>query len=97
MEAGVPAARVRRVDEAIAHEQILSRSVLQPIDIAGQGVAADTEFVVPVAGFGYAADGPRVTSPPPQLGRDSRQVLSELGLTDEEIDVLVAQGVVVVG
>ena len=65
-EAGVPAARVRKLDEALAHPQVASRRVLQ------QAVAysdEDHSLKTPVAAFHYEHDGPAVTHHAPPGGQ----------------------------
>jgi crotonobetainyl-CoA:carnitine CoA-transferase CaiB-like acyl-CoA transferase len=64
----VPAARVRNLAESLADPQIKGRGVVHHFD-AAPGVTGP--FSVPVAAFGFAHGGPRVDTPPPQLGRDN--------------------------
>lgn len=89
--AGVPAARVRSVDEALAHVQVQSRQVLQP----AQGLPEEhTDLKVPVAAFSYLHNGPVVQQHAPAHGQHSREVLQELGLDDLRITQLEQSGVV---
>jgi len=84
-EAHVPAARVRTIDEALAHEQITSRQGLQPNpDIRLKGVPAK----LPVAAFSYEHGSPAIDLPPPALGEHTDDVLSEIGYSNEEISEL---------
>lgn len=63
-EAGVPAARLRTIDEALESEQVKSRRVIQPSQAEiGSGLLGR----LPVAGFSFAEDGPEISSPPPEL------------------------------
>ena len=94
MESGVPAARVRRVDEAIAHDQIASRQVLQPVELELDG-DGDNRVLVPVAGFEYSHGGPSIRTPPPRLGRDSRAVLAEMNFDPAKIESLINRGIIV--
>src|SRR5690606_36862811 len=73
----VPAARVRRLDEAMADPQIATRGVVHRFPEGAPGV--DGPFGVPVAAFKFAHGGPRVDSPPPPLRADTEAVLRELG------------------
>ncbi len=92
--AQVPAARVRRIEETLVEEQISSRSVLQRY---GDPLATDGPEKLPVAAFSFAHDGPRLTGPPPELGADSHDILTALGLQDAEIQRLAKAGKVILG
>ncbi len=90
-EAGVPAARVRSLDETLAEDQVTSRSVLQEYGtLAGAGETSH----LPVAAFSYAHGGPKLDRPPPRLGEHTGEVLAELGLDAEQISELRSAGVV---
>ena len=86
--AKVPASRVRKLDETLAHAQIASRSVLQ------ESPDTDGSPPLPVAAFCYHSGGPAVHSPPPLHGEHTRAILAELGYNDEELDALQVSGVV---
>jgi len=89
--AGVPAARLRRIDEAIEHPQIHSRNVLQ----ASDSIPEDGRPLrSPVAAFGYQHDGPRLHSASPRIGEHSVDILRELGYQDEQITTLDENGVI---
>jgi crotonobetainyl-CoA:carnitine CoA-transferase CaiB-like acyl-CoA transferase len=81
---GVPAAPVQTVHEAATHEQTRALGILQ--ELAGRRRLAEPLTV----------DGERVThaSPPPALGEHTREVLREAGYAEEEVDELVAAGIV---
>ena len=83
----VPAAKVRRLDQALADPQLDSRTVLQP-------VPGSTAQQFPVAAFKYAKNGPSLNSPPPALAQHTTEVLREIGYSDEELAVLENQGVI---
>jgi crotonobetainyl-CoA:carnitine CoA-transferase CaiB-like acyl-CoA transferase len=72
----VPAARVRRMDEALADPHLAARGITHRFE-AAEGVAGP--FAVPVAAFGFAHGGPRVDAPPRPLGADTDAILGELG------------------
>lgn len=84
-KAGVPAGRVLSVQQALSHPQIVARGLVSKFENV-PGVGRDVE----VAGAGFKIDGraPRTGFPAPQLGEHTRDILSELGYTPEEIDAL---------
>ena len=75
---------MREVGEVAAHEQTRALGILQ--ELGGRHTVAPP----------LSLDGERVrfASPPPLHGEHSREVLREAGYADEEIDALVAAGVV---
>lgn len=91
--ASVPAARVRRIEEALAEEQIRSRPVLQDY---GEPLAQDGPDRLPVAAFSFAHGGPQLAGPPPALGADSAKILSELGFSSSDIGEMAEQGIVAI-
>jgi crotonobetainyl-CoA:carnitine CoA-transferase CaiB-like acyl-CoA transferase len=87
----VPAARVRRMEEALADPQLATRSVLHRHQGA-EGVSGP--FTVPLAAFKFAHDGPRIDTPPPALGQHTDAVLAELGYDAAAIAQLRNEGVI---
>ncbi len=85
-EAHVPAARIRPIEEVLQHEQIRQRQVLQQTQAHANAT--------PVAGFAYDEDGPVLTSPPPAHGEHTQMLLTELGLSRQRQNELLANGVV---
>src|SRR6266568_1474326 len=78
----VPAARVRRMAEALADPHLEGRgNVHRHAGAAG----VDGPFAVPVAAFKFAHGGPSIETPPPQFGADTDSVLAELSYTPAEI------------
>jgi len=74
--AGIPAARVRSVAEALSSEQLAARPVLgAPLPTGPKG----TPVKPAIAAFCAQEDGPALTSPPPRHGEHSVQILTELG------------------
>ena len=93
-EAGVPAARVRRVDEALREPQVASRGVLRE----NEGVPGEnTPLKTPAAAFGYLHDGPKLHSPAPRLGEHTATILGEIGYDADSIAALNRKGVVTTG
>ncbi|RWB32261.1 MAG: CoA transferase [Mesorhizobium sp.] len=90
-DAGLPAERVRTLEEALAHDQLSHRSVLHKL---GKIAALDQEVTVPVTAFTFAADGPEITSPPPFHGEHTDEVLREFGYQDVDMFALRRDGVI---
>jgi len=88
----VPAARVRRMEEALADPHIAQRGVVHHFPEGAPGLPGP--FGVPVAAFTLAHGGPRVDSPPPVMGADTEAVLAEAGYSPAEIAALRAAGVI---
>lgn len=84
-DARIPAARVRTLDEALAHEQIRYRQVIQQ---AGPAPADDGPPAFPVAAFSYDHGTPGLKRPPPHVGEHTDEVLAELGFSSAEIEAL---------
>lgn len=88
-DAGVPAAPVQDVSEVAAAEQTQALGILQELEhpsVAGLRLAA----------FPVSLDGERLAhrAAPPELGAHTREVLAEAGYSEQEIDELVADGIV---
>ena len=90
-EAHEPASRVRTIDEALAHEQVRSRGVMQA---AGDAPLPGGPSRFPVAAFTYAHGSPSLDRPPPRLSEHTAQVLGELGYDETRIAVLRQAGAV---
>lgn len=88
---GVPAERVRSLEEAAAMPQLGPRGFLHALP----EILPDTSPVrVQVAGFTFAQGGPAITAPPPRFGEHSDAILGELGYDDAAIAALRRDGVV---
>ena len=85
-EIGVPAERVRSLDEAVRDPQLEHRALL--------GRADPCSPTVPVAAFCFAHDGPLLERSAPGVGEHRDEILQELGLTPQEIAELREAGVV---
>ncbi|MHC8508330.1 MAG: CaiB/BaiF CoA transferase family protein [Rhodospirillales bacterium] len=96
-EAGLPAARVRTIEEALAGAQVQSRPVTADVTAppgAATAAALNETFTAAVAAFACDADGARITSPPAEMGQHTDEILAELGCGPERIAELRAEGAV---
>ncbi|MBF9060292.1 CoA transferase [Rhodobacterales bacterium HKCCSP123] len=87
---GVPAGEVLTVPEVLAHPQVRDRDFLARFeDVPGVGRPID------LVRIGAMIDGkrPSVAAPPPVLGQDSAEILSDLGYSEQEIETMRAEGV----
>ena len=85
---GVPAGPVWSVPEALAHPQIADRGLLQTHSIG--------PWNLQLVGIGAKLDGvaPSVESPPPELGADTNDILTELGYNNAQILDLKNEGAI---
>ncbi|MBC2667564.1 CaiB/BaiF CoA transferase family protein [Novosphingobium piscinae] len=83
--AGVPAARIRDIGEALSHPHVAARGLVQPADLPGH------EDPLTVLGPGFAATPPAEPLRVPALGEHTGSVLAELGLSAAEIAALDAE------
>jgi len=67
----VPAARVRRLAEAVHDPQFATRGVTHR---HGGAPGVEGGFSVPLAAFKFAHGGPRIETPPPEFGADTDAV-----------------------
>lgn len=89
-QAGVPAARVRTLDETMQTKQIASRPVV--MSFASEETGGDLRPAM--AAFGCDEDGPSFRRPPPRLSEHTEELLIELGRDDAEIAKLRKGGVI---
>jgi crotonobetainyl-CoA:carnitine CoA-transferase CaiB-like acyl-CoA transferase len=87
----VPAARVRGLAEALEDSQLAHRSVVHNPD---PGPAGEAALSVPIAAFRFAHGGPEISTPPPEVGRDTQVILTSLGYNASEIDAMEKAGAV---
>ena len=85
---GVPAGPVWSVPEALAHPQLADRGLLQTHRIGPE----DLQLV----GIGAKLDGtaPGVSSPPPELGAHTSEILTALGYDTAQISSLKEEGAI---
>jgi crotonobetainyl-CoA:carnitine CoA-transferase CaiB-like acyl-CoA transferase len=89
VEAGVPAGAVADPRTSSAHPQLSARGFHETIDHPEVG-----EQATPGLPFRYASVERWLRRPAPTLGQHNHEILSELGLTDEEIAALAAAKVI---
>ncbi len=82
--AGVPAARVRSLDEVLAEGQAETRGFARPMNWPG----ATRDIHLPTLGFKVDSEVIAAREPPPELGQDTHAVLRELGYSDAELSRL---------
>jgi CoA:oxalate CoA-transferase len=87
--AGVPAGEILSVPDILGHAQVTERGLVQRFaDTPG----VERDVAVVRAGFRLASGDPHATRHPPKLGAHTRSVLQEIGLSDDEIAALQADG-----
>ena len=89
--AGVPAAPVLELQEALQHPQLAFRNIISRLP---QAPGIEREIALTGSGFTAGADGPEVVAPPPAKGQHTADVLREAGFSNAEIEGLRAEKVV---
>jgi crotonobetainyl-CoA:carnitine CoA-transferase CaiB-like acyl-CoA transferase len=90
LDAGIPAAAMRRSGAIVEHPQFAARRVLQRFEHPVTGEAGYPNFPLT-----FSAWGPHLLSRrPPLLGEHTREVLGELGYDDPTLDQLEADRVI---
>ena len=91
-KAGVPAARVNTLKEALAHPHVAARGIVRRLDDIA-GVAGPVDVLQSPFQFGDGSVG-QIARPPARLGAHTREVLAEIGVGDDEITRLMTDGTV---
>jgi crotonobetainyl-CoA:carnitine CoA-transferase CaiB-like acyl-CoA transferase len=89
-KAGVPAAKVRSLDEVLAEEHAKTRHFTSQLDVPHQ----THEIHVPTLGFKVNDEVVAPSVAPPALGGDTEEVLRGLGYGDADLRRLNDQGVI---
>ncbi|GAB3680350.1 CaiB/BaiF CoA transferase family protein [Saccharopolyspora tripterygii] len=85
-EAGVPVTPIRSLDEIYASEQTRVLGMIGTVDHPAVGELEQIRFPV-----NFRGQRPELRSAPPMLGEHSREVLTEIGYDDDEIDQLLGR------
>ena len=88
--AGVPAGRVLTVPEILDHAQVAERGLVTTFEA---GVGDDRDISVLGSGFRVSGERPRPINSPPELGRDTNAILTELGYSDDDISAMRKKGI----
>ena len=87
--AGVPAGPVHSIGEALSHPQTLARGMV--VDLVHPRAGPTRAIGTPVK---FSRTPCAVTRPAPELGEHTREVLTEHGYSRDEVDALLAEGVI---
>ncbi|MCA9855345.1 MAG: CoA transferase, partial [Dehalococcoidia bacterium] len=88
----VPAGPVRYVEELAEDEQVLANSYAVDLD---HDLTGPQRMTAPPLQMSGTPTAPQGAAPP--LGRDTRKWLREVGMTDEQIEAMVADGAAYMG
>jgi crotonobetainyl-CoA:carnitine CoA-transferase CaiB-like acyl-CoA transferase len=88
-EHGVPSTRVNRIDQVVADRQVVDNAMIAEIDVPGVG-----PIRVAAPPINYSETPGAIERPPPRIGEHSRSILTDLGMSDDEVDELAGEGVV---
>ncbi|MEP1765502.1 MAG: CaiB/BaiF CoA-transferase family protein [Sulfitobacter sp.] len=85
--ADLPAEPVNTLADAVENPQLQTRGYFQPNP-------AGTSETLPVAAFRMSEGGPVLSTAPPKHGEHSIDVLRDVGLSEDQINALLAKGVI---
>jgi crotonobetainyl-CoA:carnitine CoA-transferase CaiB-like acyl-CoA transferase len=90
-EYGVPVSPVQTLGDLLNDAQLAALEQLQEIDLPNTEEATVRLPRLPVE---FSLGPKSVAGPPPKLGEHGRQILTEIGLSDGEMDSLALRGVI---
>lgn len=88
--AGVPAAKVRSLDETLAEDHARTRAFTRAV----QWDREPRDIHLPTLGFKVNREVIAASVPPPELGADTHQILRDLGYSEAEICRLTSEAVI---
>jgi crotonobetainyl-CoA:carnitine CoA-transferase CaiB-like acyl-CoA transferase len=88
---GVACGPINNLEQVFADPQVRERELVSTYEIPGVGAVPGLRLP-----FRYSRSSCAIRRPPPSLGQHTREVMSELGHSDEEIDALAVGGVITV-
>ena len=88
--AGVPAGKILTVPEILDHAQIAERGLVTTFEA---NVGDDRDISVLGSGFRVSGERPSPIDSPPELGRDTNAILTELGYSDDDISAMQKKGI----
>jgi len=91
IEAGIPCAPVRSVEEVIADPEIAARRMLIDSDYPTRGAIKVSGSPIKLSD---APDDGRPMKPPPALGEHNAEVLGSIGIGADELESLKREGVI---
>ena len=89
-EYGVPVSPVQGVGELLNDAQLAAMEQLQEIDLPN---TEEPTVRLPRLPINFSLGPKGIAGPPPQLGEHGREILTEIGLSDGEMDSLVLRGI----
>lgn len=87
--AGIPSGAILKLDAALSQEQISHRNTFTTVNVDGIG---DVQLFNMTAKFSKTPG--LVETPPPLLSQHTNEILTSLGYSNEDIDVLKSEGVI---
>ena len=86
----MPAGKIRSLPEAVAEKQFKERKLWNKINIK----SINKEFLVPSIGFKVDESEVLPKNPPPILGKDTNDVLKNIGISKNQLEELKKEGVI---
>lgn len=86
--ANVPCGRLMNIDEIIQDPQVQSQQIMEDIEYPEKGKVKIIKTPIHISG-----EAPRIRRRPPLLGEHTREILKELGYSQEEIKELLDKGI----
>ncbi len=87
LDAGIPAAPMQTYPEAFQSEHAVHRKMRIDIEHPVEGQIPNIGFAVKLSGTPA-----QVRRPPPLLGEHTREILAEMGMSDDEVDRMACEG-----